>query len=949
MSSSLSKRSVSMSEPPVNRRQRSRDMRSLDAVTAEPHSNQAPSPAKIDFESITFFLSVSDLNLQAPASATDSLLRGAMSFFHKASAPTKTVVPESLVHIDLQSRLRDTIPFQTEKIRSRNPNFSLGISVPITAQEIKAQVLCFSIVLTEEGGGKTVAYAELPMKDLVRKYLHNASNLHLQLKVLSHIHTAPTQTTSARGAKPGGFLTLKLARVARQPHPLLTTQDTMMRSYAFYNGEYSTPMMATEEVAEVDLYTKVPKLFMHHMLLEWRTRLSQWQQHEIPTSDLFQSSDPTIDRVFREMLTLHAPSSMLSQDFVEDYLAEVSKQVDMIKDMAVLAELLEENHVMFKPSSTREKVESLAMVTNLHLSYFKLYCGDQPFLRLRSQSMDFSGGDAFDKQRTWSGDLDARISVASLPTPSMDKGKHRRAFRSNSIDHSIAEQEPAFVPRERSGSIDFETPEAIKATFEIDTLASILTCAIPSAEALDVDCHGLIDMEEALVELATQIKSAPAEPATPNKHRIPTPVKKSAQPSPRPPHHHHTPSSNQDDDTRSSSHGSSSNSTDDGMETLTRSARRMNTFTNLVGEKVKRTMSSAKIRSDSMDWVIKQTTGVKAVEPPSIASLWQQWEMLKLRYLFRKSVCISQSLTVLLTAFLTKLETAESDDMEQLVRVGLLVGWESLCYPAGKEYKMLSDAFVAIKFLEHFELTLACAPEKPLSLSVVHGRFRVAVGVPAAHFASLDARLQSGHVIKVTSVLFTQGINEMQSLANMVGSATGLTLQARVNRESFQSLQQYHRAFLEMQKELNVSMRFRLNNDTMLDALMPLVGRNASKVKAPSHTWMLLEASDITRRLNGVRVTCCSTGADRAAMSATLEQARILYSKRSANTNASNEDNELLKARANTMREYGVRIAVAMKNSGRYEYAFNSIQRKLLPELYRPPVSTIQDMASSLF
>ncbi|OQS02463.1 inositol-3,4-bisphosphate 4-phosphatase [Thraustotheca clavata] len=926
-----------MAEAPVHRRQRSRESRSIE-------SNQVVSPAKINFESITFFVSISDLNLQAPASTTDSLLRGAMSFFHKAANTTKIVIPESMVHIDLQNRLRDTIPFQTEKLKSKNPNYALGISVPITAQEIKAQVLCFSVVLTEEGNGRTVAYAELPMKDLVRKYLHNASNLHLPLKVLSPINTAPSSTNS-RGMKTGGILTLKLARVARQPHPLLTTQDTMMRSYAFYNGEYSTPMMATEEVEEVDLYTKIPKLFMHHMLLEWRQRLSQWGQHKIPSSDLFQSGDPIIDRTFREMLTLCAPATMLTEDFAKEYLSEITKQVDMIKDMAVLAELLEENKVMFKPNSTKEKLESLAMATNLHLAYFKLYCGDQPFLRLRSQSMDFTGGD-FDKQRTWSGDLDSRINVSSLPTPTMEKPlrHHRRTFRSSSFDddNQLRHEEPD-SNRERSGSIDFQSTEAIKASFEIDTLASVISCAIPSAEALDHEVQGLFDMEEQLVTLSAQMKVAPATP--------PTPVKKLSNPSPLPLHHHNN--NMQDDETRSSSHDSSSNSTDDGVDGLTKSARRMN-MTNMVGEvtgKVKRTISHAKIRSDSMDWVLKTTKLAPEPEAPTLSSLWQQWELLKLRYLFRKSICVSQSLTILITAFLTKLEIALEDEMElqQLGRIGLLIGWESLCYPHGKEYRMLSDAFVAVKFLERFELQLLCEPEKAFTLSSSLGRYCVHIGLPKDIFSKLSDTLQTGQSIKVTSVLFTQGINEMQSFANMVSSASGLNLQARVNRDSFQSLQQYHRDFLDMQKELNVSMRFRLNNETMLDSLMPLVGRNATKNKAPSNTWMLLEASDITRRLNGMRITCCSSGADRTAMSVTLEQARILYSKRSANMSASGEDNEQLKARANMMREYGVRIAVAMKNTGRYEYAFNSIQRKLLPELYRPPINTIQDMASSLF
>ncbi|KAJ0393626.1 hypothetical protein P43SY_004256 [Pythium insidiosum] len=57
---------------------------------------------------------------------------------------------------------------------------------------------------------------------------------------------------------------------------------------------------------------------------------------------------------------------------------------------------------------------------------------------------------------------------------------------------------------------------------------------------------------------------------------------------------------------------------------------------------------------------------------------------------------------------------------------------------------------------------------------------------------------------------------------------------------------------------------------------------------------------------------------------------------------------EEVKDAANTMREFGVRIEIAKKNVGRYKYSFNSLQRKLLPEIYRPPVSTIQDMVTSV-
>mmetsp|Transcript_19342 Transcript_19342/g.60552 ORF Transcript_19342/g.60552 Transcript_19342/m.60552 type:complete len:88 (-) Transcript_19342:505-768(-) len=51
---------------------------------------------------------------------------------------------------------------------------------------------------------------------------------------------------------------------------------------------------------------------------------------------------------------------------------------------------------------------------------------------------------------------------------------------------------------------------------------------------------------------------------------------------------------------------------------------------------------------------------------------------------------------------------------------------------------------------------------------------------------------------------------------------------------------------------------------------------------------------------------------------------------------------------ANLLREYGVRLRICEKNTGRPSYAFNAIQREFLPFPYKPPPSTIQDLTSSL-
>ena len=51
---------------------------------------------------------------------------------------------------------------------------------------------------------------------------------------------------------------------------------------------------------------------------------------------------------------------------------------------------------------------------------------------------------------------------------------------------------------------------------------------------------------------------------------------------------------------------------------------------------------------------------------------------------------------------------------------------------------------------------------------------------------------------------------------------------------------------------------------------------------------------------------------------------------------------------ADVMRECGVRLVVAEKNVGRPKYSFNALQRKMLPRQYRPPLSTINDIVTSV-
>ncbi|RHY40723.1 hypothetical protein DYB34_005391 [Aphanomyces astaci] len=963
------------------------DSSSLSINTSSTSTPQVVKPP----DAITFFLSVTDLNLQGTTSTTDHLLRSAMSLFggkkYATSSAAKTHVPESLVHIDLQSRLRETLPFQTEKVRSPNPSFCLGISIPVVAHEMSAQVLCFSIVLTEEGNGKTVAYTELSMKDLVRKFVHGTSaHIHLPLKLLTTSNTAKPMTKKA-----APVLTLKLARVAPRSHVLFRSEDKMMRSYAFYNGEYSTPVVATEEAEAVDSHAIVPALFLKEMLGEMQASLDLWQlRYETktprttePKTSLFRSHDPALDRLLQD---LHPPLDMsYASGFLEGHLMTLEAQVTETREMMGLAQLLDENHVLFKASAAKDKRETQAMPTNLCLSTFCLYKSQDatPLQRMRSLSMDIN-------DMTISNPPPSTPTIQQSPTPP----------RSSSIPSRRTLQDELRQQRkkDRSVSIDMTTTssKADVGTLVVDATVTIVTCATPSADALPdhtTSTAGLRDLEDELVQVATQLRhllqmevfaegGVGSIPATPSSMLL------AGRKSDVLSFDDALTTSTTLDENRSSSHGSSGggggsgesgpkdddsstvgSNSDHGHSILTRSARRGIQLSASFDATAKR---MSKVRSDSIDWV-KSRVRTESLEwsrssrdlladaggtgaADKLASLWTKWEHTKAAYVFRKVVCVSQSVSVLVAAFLAKLEAILDVPMEleQLGRIGFLLGWECLLFAqGGKEQRMLSDTFVAVKALEGFSITLVPLREGGAQSSRVSftSSTSIQVGVPPSVYHKLPRRLQVAR-IRVHTAMFSQGLHEMQNLASLV-NATGFQLQGVVNRDGFQTLQRYHRSFLDMQKEMNVHMRHRLNNETLLDALMPLVGRNAKvttkALYASSNTLMLLEAADIVRKMNGMRVTCCPTGADHTAMSVTLEQARLLYSKRTANTNASTEDHDVLKPIANVMREYGVRIAVAMKNTGRFEYGFNAIQRKLLPDLYRPPTSTIQEMTSAFF
>lgn len=224
----------------------------------------------------------------------------------------------------------------------------------------------------------------------------------------------------------------------------------------------------------------------------------------------------------------------------------------------------------------------------------------------------------------------------------------------------------------------------------------------------------------------------------------------------------------------------------------------------------------------------------------------------------------------------------------------------------------------------------------------------IRVKLRSSRHVKLSDYLRQGGAVKVCPVLFSQGINEKQTLANNTGSSV-TRLQDVINENSLRSLRAYCDRYCNYQTTLQsryytgsagrgtpASSLFRdvPTRDEVTRILSQLeklisLSRQTRK-KRPE---ILQLSSDLCRRISAGRVTVCKSAKDRTGMSVTLEQGRILVQSHGLP--------EAKKAGiVAVMRSEGVRIENALKNTGRRVFAFNALQRSLLPEEYRCPPHT---------
>lgn len=216
---------------------------------------------------------------------------------------------------------------------------------------------------------------------------------------------------------------------------------------------------------------------------------------------------------------------------------------------------------------------------------------------------------------------------------------------------------------------------------------------------------------------------------------------------------------------------------------------------------------------------------------------------------------------------------------------------------------------------------LPCAQSSRLSSS----RYRICITleVPPPLYDRLPANvLRSGNgLIPVMPVFFTHGVNEMQTLANKLGETE---VQEAIVTKGMRDLTDYckaYSAFIERTADKTTAAELTATLSTLLGNLQAAVKADKSK-----NVYILTMSSDLARKMNGGRLTCCKSGKDRTGMSVTLEQARILIAKHAM------EESKIQEA-LHLMRSMGTRMDNVEKNIGQRKCVGPRLIRLQCPRL----------------
>eukprot|EP00939_MAST-03C_sp_MAST-3C-sp1_P001091 g1091.t1 len=306
----------------------------------------------------------------------------------------------------------------------------------------------------------------------------------------------------------------------------------------------------------------------------------------------------------------------------------------------------------------------------------------------------------------------------------------------------------------------------------------------------------------------------------------------------------------------------------------------------------------------------------------------------------RRDIVFSQILTVAVACFAQAAARSGRHPVfwRQIGSVGFVLTFESLLATYAHERAQLEDLWDAVRKLSQVTIRAVKSPPGTAgrTLRILYSREQmcVEVYVPRESIAT-NAYFAT---IALVPLLFTQGVDEMHAYAARFGMCG---LANEINRASVERLRRY----IDDATAHNLDVR--LDVARIMELFTTLrraeeIGRASEKREhedseagkrmriAEPNVDLLLLSAQITRELRGARAVTCADGANRAAMSVTLDQAICLRRKHDM-------ADALFYPFLRTVRLSGVRRKNMVKNTGSARYNFTSAQRAFLPRLLRPP------------
>ena len=213
----------------------------------------------------------------------------------------------------------------------------------------------------------------------------------------------------------------------------------------------------------------------------------------------------------------------------------------------------------------------------------------------------------------------------------------------------------------------------------------------------------------------------------------------------------------------------------------------------------------------------------------------------------------------------------------------------------------------------------------------------------STHCASASqATGEAAPFISLVPCLFTLGVNEMQTLTRLVGVGEP-ELQSKINRAGLTVLEKYRALFSNLpvlsgaDAEHSTPVSSELVVGEEWKVLRQLVEDHEPSEKDVA---LLLDSARLCRIMNGGRTTCCKSAKDRTSMASTLEFASIVAEAGLLGSDASTTGQYTMEL-ANLLRgPSGCRLRNCKLNTGKAQYAFNSLQQSTLPDQLKPPPKT---------